>query len=150
MTALKLDVEQAKEIMLGQGFHCSQVVIMHACEKLGIDPARAVKMAGGLGGGCFHGEVCGCVSAAILALGLGYGYNEPNSRDQNAILTAKVREFEQKFEERNGSLLCKGILGYNMAIPEEMQILREKGIIRATCPALVVDTCSLLDEFLPE
>ena len=121
---------------------------MHACDLLGIDPALGVKMAGGLGGGLFQGEVCGCVSAAVLALGLVYGYNEPGSREQNAILTAKVKEFEQKFTERHSTLLCRGILGYSLGIPEEAQILREKGIIRNTCPALVTDTCAILDEML--
>ncbi len=146
--AEKMTVERAKDIMLGQGFHCSQVIVMHACDLLGMDPALGVKMAGGLGGGLFQGEVCGCVSAAVLALGLVYGYNEPGSREQNAILTAKVKEFEQKFTERHGTLLCRGILGYSLGIPEEAQILREKGIIRNTCPALVTDTCAILDEML--
>ena len=55
--AEKMTVEKAAEI-LGQGFHCSQCVMWHTAEALGMDKKQALKMTGGLGGGCFHGDVC--------------------------------------------------------------------------------------------
>jgi len=48
---------------------------MHACEVLGLDKDLLLKVSGGLGGGCFHGDICGCVSGAIMAIGAVYGYN---------------------------------------------------------------------------
>ena len=70
--AEKMTVEKAAEI-LGQGFHCSQCVMWHTAEALGMDKKQALKMTGGLGGGCFHGDVCGAVSAGAGA-GAGIAY----------------------------------------------------------------------------
>jgi hypothetical protein len=52
----------------GDGFHCSQCVFSHTSGIFGIDKSMALKMTTGLGGGCFHGDVCGTVTAAGASL----------------------------------------------------------------------------------
>ncbi|MBE6117439.1 MAG: C_GCAxxG_C_C family protein [Solobacterium sp.] len=146
--AEKMTVERAKEVLAGQGFHCSQAVVMHACEVLGLDKDLLLKVSGGLGGGCFHGDICGCVSGAIMAIGAVYGYNQPYSAEQNAILVAKLTEFEKKFEAKHGSLICKDLLGgYSFAVPEEAKKIMTEGLTK-NCPALVASACEILDEII--
>ena len=143
-----MDVERAREVLAGQGFHCSQAVVMHACEVLGLDRDLLLKVSGGLGGGCFHGDVCGCVSGAIMAIGAVYGYNQPYSKEQNAILVSKLKEFEAKFEEKHGSLLCRELLGgYSFADPEQAKAIMTQGLTK-NCPALVASACEILDEII--
>ena len=149
--AEKMSVERAKEVLQGQGFHCSQAVIMHACEVLDLDKDLLLKVSGGLGGGCFHGDICGAVSGAIMAIGAVYGYNQPGQAEQNAILVSKLKEFETKFEATHGSLICRELLGgYSFSDPEQTKVIMEKGLTR-NCPALVASACEILDEIiLPE
>ncbi len=150
--AEKMTLEKATEL-LSQGFHCSQVVMWHTAEALGLDKAQALKLSAGLGGGCFHGDVCGTVSAAVVSLGLAYGFNEPYSAAQNAILVQKVQEFEKRFTEKNGSIVCKDLLGgKSFAIPEESAEIMAGGLagILKNCPAYCVAACDILDDMLKE
>lgn len=108
--------------MMDQGYHCSQVVLMHAAEVLGRDKDDALRISSGLGGGLFHGEVCGTVSAAAVAISMKYGFHEPNPGEIDDLLKAKVHEFEDRFIERFGSLRCKELLGgYDCLLPEDGQ-----------------------------
>ena len=146
----KMTVEKATELARQQGFHCSQVVIMHASELLGLDKELMTKMAGGLGGGFYNGDMCGCAGAAIMALCAKYGFSEPNSPEQNQIMIGKVKEFEAKFKEKTGALTCKDLLGgYNIAIPEEAAIIKEQGLNK-NCPLFMTQACEILDEMLEE
>ena len=55
------------------GIDCSQVVFAHGAELLGFDQKTAKKIAAAFGGGMFAGERCGCVTGALMAIGLKYG-----------------------------------------------------------------------------
>ena len=92
----KMTVEKAAEF-LGQGFHCSQCVIGYGADKLGLDKDLMLQVSGGLGGGCFHGDVCGAVSGAIMAISAKYGYHTPEgAKANNAKMVEKLQEFETK------------------------------------------------------
>lgn len=146
----KMTVEKAKEI-LGKGYHCSQCVLVHAAEELGMDSNMALKVSGGLGGGCFNGDTCGAVAGAVMAISLKYGYDETTAdiKAQNAILVAKVKEFEAKFKAKYGYLLCRELLGYDMAKPEDMKKIAETGATK-NCPAMCAGACDILDEMFAE
>ena len=148
--AEKMTAERAFELTSGQGFHCSQVVVMHGCEVLGMDKDLLLKDSGGFGGGCFHGDICGAVTGALMMLGAVYGYNQPGQKEQNAILVGKIREFEKRFEEKYGALTCTALLGgYNITIPEQAKIIMEQGLNK-NCPAMIAGACDILDDMLAE
>lgn len=148
--AEKMTVEKAGEF-LGRGFHCPACILKHTAERLGMDPQLAIKMSGGLGGGCFAGGTCGAIAGGILSLGLVYGYdeNEENIPEQNAELVGKIKELEAKFTEMNGSITCKDLLGKSFAIPEEAQEIMTQGLTK-NCPKYCADVCAILDEMLDE
>lgn len=157
--AEKMTVEKAKE-MIGQGYHCSQCVMGHAAEILGLDKSMALKMSGGLGGGCYRGNVCGAVSAAIVALSMEYGFDQPKpySTEQNELMISKVHEFENRFIEKNGSIVCFDLLGGNSVgkvedaekiIAEKKDQIREAGVTK-NCPKFCADACEILDDMLKE
>lgn len=121
--------------MMDQGFHCSQVVLMHAAEVLGRDKDEAMRISAGLGGGLFHGEACGAVSAAAVALSMVYGFAEPNPGEIDELLKAKVHEFEDRFIEQFGSLRC-------------VELLQEGEDKWARCGEYCEYACTLLDDLL--
>ena len=150
--AEKMTVEKAAEI-LGQGFHCSQCVMSHAADLGLIDRDLALRASAGLGGGCFHGDVCGTVSGAVMALSLVYGFDKPYAAEQNAILVEKVNEFEKRFIEKNGSIVCKDLLGgYSFAIPEESEKIMGGGLtgILKNCPGYCATACEILDDIVKD
>ena len=56
-------IEQAVENHKN-GFNCSQAVLDHYCEQLGLDRKTAFKIAAGFGNGMRMGKVCGAVTVA--------------------------------------------------------------------------------------
>ncbi|MDD4716174.1 MAG: C-GCAxxG-C-C family protein [Oscillospiraceae bacterium] len=132
----------------GEGFDCSQVVLRYAAEKLGMDTDLALKVASAFGGGMWQGETCGCVTGALMALGLKYGHCKPDDADTKNLLLRKKKEFEDKFKEKNNSLICKEILGQDLSKPQGMQAIMEKGLLATVCPHLVCDACDILDKLL--
>lgn len=149
MAVEKMTLEKAQEI-LGQGFHCSQCVLWHTAEALGMDKDLALKMSGGLGGGSFAGGTCGAVNGGVISLGLVYGFNEPNAAEQNAILVEKVNELERRFTEKNGTIMCKELLaGWDFSRPGHMEKIMNEGLT-VNCPQFCVDVCDILDDMLAD
>jgi len=131
-----------------QGIDCSQIVMGYAAEKLGICSDNALKISAAFGGGMWAGRTCGCVTGALMALGLKYGYCEPNSTEQKNILLGKKAEFEQKFIAENKSIVCREILSYDLSKPEEMSLIMEKNLLFTICPKAACSACKILDEML--
>lgn len=134
--------------MFGQGFDCSQVVLSSASDKLGISSEEALKAAAAFGGGMWHGETCGCVTGALIAIGLKYGTAVPGDAETKNNMLEKKAEFEEKFCAAHKSCLCREILGYNLSVPEEMAKIQEKKLLETLCPEVVCTACEILEKML--
>ena len=151
--AEKMTVEKAKEFMMGQGFHCSQCVLSHTAELGGLDKDLALQLSGGLGGGCFHGDTCGAISAAVITLSMVYGFHKPYSAEQNAKMVEKLGEFEQRFLAKHGSLLCRDLLGgYDFSKPGDSEKIMAGGAegVLKNCATYCTDVCDILDDMLKD
>lgn len=146
----EMTLEKASWRLFEQGYNCAQAVFSHAAEDLGLDEEEALKIASGFGGGMMLGEVCGCVTGALMALGLKYGFSEPNDSVGKGIATEKTMEFLRKFKEKNGAHRCKELLGLDISKPEEKAKIVEEGIIAQKCPGFVCSACEILDELLKD
>ena len=62
--------EARADALMEDGFHCSQCVFPYAAFRLGMDRDEALRLSAGLGGGCFHGDSCGAVTGAAMALSI--------------------------------------------------------------------------------
>jgi len=144
-----MDRAQKAVDLLEEGYSCSQSVFSVFAEEHGLDPVLARKLATGFGGGVGRtGNMCGAVSGAILVLGLTHGMNyldEPDWRDKCYSLD---KEFIEKFVSKFGSIQCPDLLGYNMAIPEEMAESKRVGAVKKVCPNLVRGAVEILEEML--
>ncbi|HNZ68853.1 MAG: C-GCAxxG-C-C family protein [Prolixibacteraceae bacterium] len=130
------------------GIDCSQIVFGHCAGKLGLDEKQAMRISSPFGGGMWHAETCGCVIGALMAIGLKHGNDEANQPDIKQNMLAKKVEFETRFKEKNKSLICREILGYDLSKEEEMKIIMDKGLLFSVCPRVVVSACEILDEVL--
>ena len=142
----KLTREQAQE-MMQSGLHCSQVVLGHFAEELGLDKEMLMKLAAGLGGGCKHGEICGTVTGAILALGYKYGLTDGPAEKENTILPEKIHELEDKILERHGTLNCRDFRGFDKGKPEGPGNMPRDDMFEV-CFGLCAEVCEIVDELI--
>lgn len=132
-----------------QGYNCGQVVLTYYSEKLNLDEEMALKITSGLGGGMFSGDSCGAVVAAVIAIGLKYGYYEESDlKVSKDLCTAKTLQFRNEFSEKFGSCMCKELLEYDISIPEEKEKVFASGKLLEFCPCLVKEAINILDEIL--
>ena len=92
----KTMTEARADALMEDGFHCSQCVFPYAAFRLGMDRDEALRLSAGLGGGCFHGDSCGAVTGAAMALSIVFGFDRPNAEEADKLLIEKVAEIAGK------------------------------------------------------
>lgn len=146
---MNMDHAQEAVDLLAEGYSCSQSVFSVYAKEYGLDPALARKIATGFGGGVGRtGNMCGAVSGAILVLGLANGMNSLQEPDWRGKSYSLDKMFIEKFVSRFGSIQCPDLLGYNMAIPEELAESKRVGAAKKVCPELVRGAAEILEEML--
>ena len=131
------------------GYNCSQAVFSTYCSELGLDKEMGLRIAGSFGAGMgFIGETCGAVTGAFMLIGLKHG--KVNSEDNAAKekTYSLVQEFTKRFIVLNNSVKCKELLAYDISIPEEMSIVKEKQLFSTICPKFVKDSSEIIEELL--
>lgn len=142
------NVERAT-ITFRDGFNCSQAVFSALAPGLGLDRETALRVAGPFGGGTARmGQICGAASGALMALGLKYSQTRAEDKEAKERTYALAREFLERFKARSGAVWCRELLGYDVGIPEERQIAKEKGLFDTLCPRLVVAAVEIAEQFL--
>ncbi len=134
----------------GRTFNCSQGVFTTYAIEHGIDEKLALKLATNFGGGARKGEMCGAVSGALMVLGLLYGHSESEDPDTKARAYAMSEEYMNRFIRRNGSVVCRELLGYDLSKPEEKVVILEKDLFRTFCPDMIRSAVEILDELIEE
>ena len=103
--------EQAVEAFLG-GCNCAQAVFSTYADLFVIDRQTAMNLTNSMGGGISRlREVCGTVSAMALLAGLAEGDVDPGDLKAREKVYQRTRDLTTKFEEENGSLICRELLG---------------------------------------
>ena len=134
-------------VVFKEGFNCSQAVFSVIAPRFGLDREIAARTASAFGGGMARrGEVCGAVTGAIMAIGLARGGGRPDRKNEKDAAYAAAREFMRRFEERNGSVLCRELLGCRLDTPEGYERARSEGLFDTLCPRLVRDAVEIFEE----
>ena len=143
--------EKAKNLFL-EGYNCSQAVFGAFCDKTGMDEETAYRLASSMGGGMGRlREVCGAVSGMFLAAGLLYGYSDPKDKQAKAELDGRIQELARRFEEKNGSIVCRELLGLSQKTQSPQPEERTKEYYKKRpCPELVACAAGILEEYMKE
>ncbi len=142
-------IEQAVE-RFRAGFNCSQAVVGSYCEQFGLDRETAFKVATGFGGGMRMGETCGAVTGAFMVLGLKYGNATAEDKKAKVKTYERIVEYTNRFKARNGSVVCKELLGCDISTPDGMKKAQEEGLFGSVCPKMIRDAAEILEEMLAE
>ncbi|MGA2325991.1 MAG: C-GCAxxG-C-C family protein [Bryobacteraceae bacterium] len=145
-----MDLADIAEARFREGYSCSQSVFSALAEPWNIDPTVSLRIAAGFGGGLARSaRTCGCVTGAIMAIGLGQRGISPeeNRSEKEKTYEASLR-FMRAFEERHGSTFCPELLGCNIGTPEGLAEARQKGLFESRCRKLVRDAVDIVQGML--
>ncbi len=140
---------KAKELFKN-GYNCAQAVFCTFADELGIDFETALKLSSSFGGGMGRlREVCGTVSAMFMIAGLKYGYTSNNDDAAKEKHYALIQELAQKFEEQNGSIICRELLGLDVKhdIPKPEKRTEEYYTNRP-CEELVASAAKIISDYI--
>lgn len=131
-------------------FNCSQAVFTSFATEMGIDEELALKLATQFGGGARCGQMCGAVSGALMVLGLKYGHCHSDNNEEKSRAYSLAVEFNKLFCEKNGSIVCKDLLGYDLSVPDELALIKEKNLFSTVCTKMVADAAEIVEQMLIE
>ncbi len=120
-----------------KGYNCAQAVACTYCDLVGVDEEIMFKMteALGLGMGGMQGT-CGAVTGACVLAGMKAStgnMEQPNSKMNSYQL---AREITNRFQEQNGSLVCKELKGV------------DTGKVLRSCSDCIKDAAGLVEQVL--
>lgn len=139
------------EALFRQGYNCAQAILVTYALDHGLDPGAAFKLGAPLGGGIGQrGSLCGAVSGAILVLGLARGHADPADRIGKARVHEITRRLQDRFTERCGTVICRGLLQANIATPEGRAKAKAADAFATQCPAYVRAAGEILETLLAE
>ncbi len=128
------------------GCACSQAVLAVYGQPLGLSRDLAMRIAAGLAGGMRLGETCGAVAGAVLVLGLRHASADCDTPAGRKAAYDRVVEFADRFKARNGSVVCRELLGCDISTPEGMKQAEQQGLFKTTCVKMVEDAAAILEE----
>lgn len=133
-----------------EGYNCSQSVFLAFQDLYGIDRSTALKLSSSFGGGMGRlREVCGAVSGMFLTAGVLYGYDSSKDRSSKTEHYKRIQQLARSFEELNGSIVCRQLLGLGQKkesyVPEE----RTKDYYRKRpCGQIVGCAAYIMEEYI--
>ena len=134
------------------GYNCAQCMVIAFSDLLTLDVDTALKMVSPFGGGMGRlREVCGSVSGMFMVLGFLKGYSEPGDYDGKKELYEHVQELARRYEEANGSIICRELLGLDVkredATPEKRT---DEYYKKRPCAEKIGSAAEILEVYLNE
>ncbi|SCM72745.1 C-GCAxxG-C-C family protein [Desulfovibrio sp. 86] len=143
----KMDIDAVREDF-NMGIICAQQVLSHFSERFGVPEKDALRLASCFGSGMGQASTCGCVTGALMVMGLAHGVAGPRSREQKQNLYGRRDAFMAAFAAAHGSVECRGVLGHDLTDPQQLAVIKEKKLFTTVCVPLICETCTLLEEYL--
>ncbi|MDE6663460.1 MAG: EAL domain-containing protein [Lachnospiraceae bacterium] len=137
--------------LLHQQYHCSQALFGAFADDFGLDLKTAFKISTCFGGGMRQGATCGCITAAMLVLGMALGFYDSQDKEQEIYGNKKTDEFIRRFtKEMEGDINCRDILGKDISKPDELAAIRSEGLILKKCPRALSISIDILEDMLAD
>jgi C_GCAxxG_C_C family probable redox protein len=116
------------------GFNCAESVLLTLAEHQGVESELFPKIATAFGGGIARSaSICGCVTGAIMGIGITHG--RMKTTDDRLKAYAVATDFMNAFEKRFGSIICYDLIGCDFRTPEGQK--RSKELHETRCANFV-------------
>lgn len=142
--------ERAEALFL-EGYNCAQAVFGALAPLVGVEEKTALRLASSFGGGMGRmREVCGACSGLFMAAGLLCGYDTPETGEIKAQHYALIRRLAEAFREKNGSIICRDLLGEGAEIGGTPSQRNEAFYRERPCQACIRTAADLFERLLEE
>ena len=134
-----------------RGFGCAQSVLAAYSQDFGLEEKLALKLANGFGSGMGRlCRVCGSLTGGFMVIGLKHGRweEDPNHITDTEETYRLVRLLAEQFEAKNGTLLCRELLGLDLNDPIQRQYATDTGLFKTRCTGYILDVVQILEEIL--
>lgn len=134
---------------VGEGFLCSESVLMALARCLDLSSDVIPKIATGFGAGIGRqGEVCGAIAGGVMGLGLKYGRSKivPTSEQRRPYWFS--HELLSRFKRDLGAVRCRDLLGLDISSEEGLKAYREKKLWDTRCRQIIVATTEFAYDIL--
>ena len=135
-----------------EGYNCSQSVVLAFADMLPEDEKTLAMMSSSFGGGLGRmREVCGAVSGMAIVIGFLCGSYDPADHEAKSAHYARVQALARSFEEANGSIVCRELLGISSQHDAPVSPARDAAFYKKRpCKELVGMAAEILDNYLTE
>ena len=141
-------IESALSIF-NDGLNCSQSIVCAYANHFGLSRDIALRISTGFGGGMARmAGVCGALTGAFMIVGLKYGAVSGKDKKAKERTYRYVRELAGRFRARNGSVMCKDLLGCDIGRPTGRKMAKEKDLHTTLCLNFVRDSAEILEDLL--
>jgi len=126
------------------GYNCAESILLTMARHEDRKNSHIPKIATPFGGGIARsGSICGCVTGALMVIGINYGRNETIEDKEKAYAVAT--KFLSEFERRFGSLICYELIGCDFRTPEGHKRWEEQ-LKESRCANFVKGAVDILKE----
>lgn len=130
-----------------EGYNCAQAVVGAFAEELELPLETLMLLSSSFGGGMSRlREVCGAVSGIAMVAGKTKGYSDPKAVIEKKEHYARIQQLTGLFSEKNGSIICRELLGLGAGKSQPTPELRTKEYYqKRPCVELVGDAAEILE-----
>ena len=93
---------------------------------------------------------CGAVTGAVMALGLRFGMGDESEPEKKPLTYEKTTEFMKMFREKNKTIICNELLGYDISNAEDREIIKQKNLSKTVCNEVIRDAVEIVEKMLAE
>nr|WP_271716096.1 C-GCAxxG-C-C family protein [Anaeromicropila herbilytica] len=135
-----------------EGYNCSQSVFMAFCDEYDMDFEMAMKISSSFGGGMGRlREVCGAVTGMFMVAGMIYGYTSPKDQIAKTEHYKRIQYLAKEFEEKNGSIICRELLGLGEGKDKPVPELRTAEYYKKRpCVEIVGMAAEIMERYIKE
>lgn len=133
-----------------EGYNCSQSVFLAFEDKYDMDHTTALRLSSSFGGGMGRlREVCGAVSGMFMVAGILYGYDSPKDFKGKKIHYERIQELAHEYELRNGSIVCRELLGLGKGKDEPTPEIRSAEYYKKRpCVQLIGMAAAIMEQYI--
>ena len=85
-----------------------------------------------------------------MILGAKYGKMLEGKETYRDKIYGLTQELLEKFRDKQGTIMCKELIGFDPSKPDELSEARKVGVFTTKCPVLVFQAAEILEEILKE
>lgn len=139
-------------VLFEEGYNCAQAVFLAFEDLHGMDRKAAAALSSSFGGGMGRlREVCGSVSGMFMVAGVLYGYDDPKAKFEKTDHYARIQKLAAEFEEKNGSIVCRELLGLSVKKQEPTPEERTAEYYqKRPCKELVGMAAEIMEKYIAE